>query len=103
MKIYKSRYYFVKGYSVTMASAKFVVFAALLIVLNMHWAQCQFYPGYGGYYPQVIGRDNDNDLDTILPILILAMFGRNGGLGCNGGGCGCGGCGGGCGCGCGRC
>ncbi|XP_022825343.1 uncharacterized protein LOC111355583 [Spodoptera litura] len=86
-----------------MASAKFVVFAALLIVLNMHWAQCQFYPGYGGYYPQVIGRDNDNDLDSILPILILAMFGRNGGFGGNGGGCGCGGCGGGCGCGCGRC
>ncbi|KAF9815007.1 hypothetical protein SFRURICE_010565 [Spodoptera frugiperda] len=90
------------GFEVNMASAKFVVFAALLIVLNMHWAQCQFYPGYGGYYPQVIGRDNDNDLDTILPILILAMFGRNGGLGCNGGGCGCGGCGGGCGCGCGQ-
>nr|XP_037871884.1 uncharacterized protein LOC101739437 isoform X2 [Bombyx mori] len=74
-----------------MASIKFVVFTAVTLLLNCHWAKTQYIPGYN----QVYYEDDDNDLDDILPFVILALLGRGryGGCGGFGGFGGCGGCG----------
>ncbi|KAG6455600.1 hypothetical protein O3G_MSEX009264 [Manduca sexta] len=96
-----------------MASVKFVIFVAVTLALNSHFAHSQYFGGgYGGY--PIYGNSDDDNWDVMLPILLLALWGRGGyggygggfggyppiPYGGYGGGC-CGGCGGGCGCGCG--